>query len=422
MPDLCVVCHAEPGPLCEADLKTVDRQLRDLPGRLAACARELRPGRSPAGERVAMSAHVHAALPARVAALSLLGPGGDVPVALHPLMRHWSVKRKVQVTTHIVGIARMVEVEVTDWFHEAAGADDDKLTMVEDYRHDQIGVVPPREWLDQQVRRWRGHFGHHVPARTMLGGITAYVPAAWRHLLTLPGGPAAIAFLAAARDATPAGRAAQARMAYRGLLATPAAIPERDPVVAELEHRGHATPRAMGWDIDYLRTWLPKAAGEDGLDIGAFVAQLAALHAEIGRVLGDTPDEEWIGRCPAFLSEYDEDGEPTGRKKPCGGGLWQDNTAFTAQVQCPRCRMTWDTRGNAGAGTAREIRRVWPIDRRKRYTARDIDRITMPKCPGCGNKVSVEWREVTGSRDKQRTWKPVTARCLPSCDQARRIL
>jgi ssDNA-binding Zn-finger/Zn-ribbon topoisomerase 1 len=420
MPELCAVCHTEPGPLCDTDLKVIDRQLRDLPARLLAVAGALTPGRAPAAERVGTSTHVHAALPARVAALSLVGPGGDVPVPLHPLMRHWAVKRKVQVTTHVVGIARMATVEVTDWFHELVVDDDGRPVMVPENSNDQIGVVPPREWLDQQVRRWRAHFRHHVPPRTMLGGIRPYIPPAWLPLLHLPQGPQMIGLLAAAHQA----HGGLARLAYRGLLTEPGARAAPDPVVAELEQRARpgTTPRTIRWDVDYLRTWLPEAAGQDTLNIGVFAAQLATLHAEISRALGDTPDHQWLGRCPAFLTEYDPGGEPTGRKKPCGGGLWQDNTAFCAQVQCPRCQMTWDTRGNAGAGTAREIRRVWPVDRRRRYTAREIDRIIMPKCPACGNRVSVNWQEVTGNRDKQRTWKPVTATCPSGCDQARRVL
>jgi hypothetical protein len=415
MPELCVVCHAEPGPLCTDDLRTVDRQLAALPDLLLQVAGALTPGRAPAGERVATGARVHAQLPAREAALSLVGPGADVPAVLHPLMRHWAVKRKVRVTAHIVGLARTVTVEVTDWFHELVVDDHGQPVMVPDDNHDQVGVCPPREWLDQKVRRWRAHFGHHVPARTMLR-TGAYIPAGWRVLLTLPGGPATIGFIAATHRAD----SALERMAYRGLLNTR----HPDPAVDAIERRaglGEA-PRSMRWDVDYLRTWLAKAAGEDGLDIGGFTAELAALHAELGRVLGNTPDQEWIGRCPAFLTEYDDDAEPTGRKKPCGGALWQDNTAFTAQVQCPRCRMTWETRGHAGAGTAREIRRVWPVDRRRRYTAREIDRIAMPKCPGCGKQVTVDWREVTGSRDKQRTWQPAAARCPAGCDEARRVV
>lgn len=411
MSELCVLCHANPGrPACTYCLDDLDRQLADLPRRYAALSDELTPSQAPDGERVNGGGHVHAALPVRVGALSLVGPGGDVPLTLHPLIRHWSVKRKVQVTTHVVGHARTVQVEVTDWFHEAVIGVDGRPVMVPD--DDQIGVVPPREWLDMQVRRVRAHFGHHVPPRTLLRDQKSWLPPAYRLLLHVPGGPQLIGFLAA----THAASGAAARLAYRGLLGE-----NRDPSVADLE-RGEP-PRTMRWDVQYLRTWLPKACEQDALDLPEFAAQLHAMHAEIGHVLGEVPDRTRIGRCPAFVAELDVDGEPTGRKKACGGTLWQDKGAhLSAQVQCPRCRSTWDTAGFAGAGTAREIRRVWPVDRHRRYTAADIDRLNVPKCHGCGQKVIIEWREVTGTRDGARTWQPTITSCTNGCAEARRVL
>lgn len=412
----CVVCHDQPGPVCSTDQHLIDEQLAALPRRLATLAGAPLPGQAASGERVAVSSHVATPVPGGVARMSLLGPGGQVPVVLHPLVRHWSAKRKVLVTTHVVGHARQVQVEVTDWFHELVRDEDGNPVMVPD--DDQTGVVPPREWLDMQVRRWRAHFGHQVPHRTLLPrhSTRAYVPPSYVTLLRVPDGPRLVGFLAAAHVAS----GAQARMAYSGLLtdSTPA------DVAADAERRPGVAPPAesMRWDTKYLRTWLAKACAEDALDMAEFAAQLRALHAEIGRCLGDTPDQEWIGRCPAFIAELGDDGEPTGRKVPCGGGLWQDNNAFTAQVKCPRCCMTWDTRGHAGAGTAREIRRVWPVDRRRRYSAPEIDRLVTPKCRGCGSRVKIEWRDVTGTRDRQRTWQPVSARCGNSCDEARRTL
>jgi len=415
MPDQCVVCHDGPGPVCPDDQAAIDGQLRDLPARLAKVAAALVPGSSPVSERVAMSAHITARLPARLDALSLLGPGGDVPPLLHPLVRHWSIKRMVTVLTHGGVHARRVDVEVTDWFHEAVVDADGQPVMVPD--DDQIGAVPPREWLDMQVRRWRAHFGHHVPPRTLLPPQRPYLPATYTRLLHTPGGPAAVAFLAAAH----AINGAAARLAYRGLLT----YEERDPVLDDLEQRGRRPgrpPRTMGWDVDYLRTWLDKACTQDALDIAVFAAQLRSLHAEIGRVLGDTPDQEWIGRCPAFIADQvDDAGEPL-RMRPCGAGLWQDNNAFSAEVRCPRCRTPWGTRGHAGAGTAREIRRVWPVDRRRRYNADEIDALQAPRCTGCGHRVKIEWRDVTGTRDGRRWWQPVTASCDIGCAEARRAL
>lgn len=411
MSERCAVCRTQPGPVCPDDLHAVDEDLAKLPRRLNAVAAALQPGQSRLGERG--SKRVHAGLPVQIDAMSITGPGSEIPVQLHPLVRHWSVRHKMSATVFRDGQWRAVTVTVTDWFHEAVLDTDGRPVMPPD---DQVGSVPPREWLDMQARRLRAHFGHHVPARTLLGRQQAYVPPAYRTLLRVPGGTSVVAFLAACAAAG----GAHARMKYLGLLSyqDPAEQPG-DPYAA-LERR--AGPHGVQWDIDYLRTWLPKAIAEDALDIAAFVTQLRGMHAEISRALGEVPDQEWVGRCPAFLTELDPDGEPTGRKKPCGGGLWQDNTAFSAQVQCPRCHSTWDTRGHAGAGTAREIRRVWPVDRRRRYTADEIDRLRTPTCPACTKRVKIVWREVTGTRDPLRTWQPMSATCPNGCDEARRTV
>ncbi len=413
MAESCVVCHANPGRVCTACQHAMDEQLAGLPDRYLRLAAELAPGRAPIGEFVGSGGgHVHAATPVRDAALTLVGPGADVPPALQPLARHWSSKRKVQVTTHASGYARLAEVEVTDWFHELIVDDDGQPILGEVVDGDQTGVVPPREWLDMKARRWRAHFGHHVPARTMLGGLRPYVPAAWANLLRLPTGPQVIGFIAGVHAAS----GATARLAYRGLLAEPGARLARDD-------RHPVAPPTMRWDVNYLRTWLVKACEDDALDIAGFAAELRALNAEIDRVFGEQTKRSWLGRCPAFLDQLDTDGQPTGRKRPCGGGLWEEQGAYlSAQVVCPRCHMTWETRGHAGAGTAREIRRVWPIDRRLRYTREKIRRLRIPACPGCGQRVLIVWRDVTGTRDKERTWQAKTARCRLGCEQARRVL
>ena len=402
MPDVCAVCRAAPGKLCPDCRTGIDRQLRDLPTRYTALAAALAPGRSGPAEHA--GTRVHAGLPVRVNTLSLIGPGGDVPPTLHPLVRYWQVKRTVQVTTP----AGVTDVQATAWLPELVRDVDGHPIVVTD--DDQVGTVPPREWLDTQVRAVRAHFGHHVPARTRPDRTGPYVPAVYRTLLTLTGGPPVIGFLAAAHRAT----GALERLAFRGLLAGRGG--------ADVEHRS-GPPRSMRWDVDYLRTWLDKAVAEDALDIATFAAQLRTLHAEISRALGDTPDETWVGRCPAFVAELGDDGDPTGRRKPCGAGLWQEQGAhLSAQVCCPRCATPWETRGHAGAGTAREIRRVWPVDRRRRYTADEIDQLKMPRCPGCGRRVTISWREVTGTRDPQRTWQTTGASCSNGCQEARTVV
>jgi hypothetical protein len=82
----------------------------------------------------------------------------------------------------------------------------------------------------------------------------------------------------------------------------------------------------------------------------------------------------------------------------------------------------WDTKGPAGATLAREMRRVWPVDRRRRYNADEIDFITYPKCPTCQERVIIDWKEVTGTRDNRRWWQPTASRCERGCDEARRLV
>lgn len=405
MSDVCVVCHRGPGKVCPACLNSMDHQLSELPRRYATISGALAPRQTGPAERGA--ARVHAGLPLNENALSLLAPGGLPPI-LHPKIRHWQTRRKVEVTTYAPGRPpRTVTIVLTDWFSEPVTGTDGQPVM--DVDDDQVGVIPPREWLDQHVRQIRTHLGHHVPARTTIRATRTYVPAVYRTLLQHARGPAVIAWLATTSHAT----GALERLAYRGLLSTPADTATR------IERRGEP-PRSIQWDVAYLRTWLEKACTEDAIDPAAFAAQLRALHAEITRVLGDTPDQTWVGRCPAFIATLDDTGQPTGRRKPCGAGLWQDNSAYvSAQVQCPRCSSTWDTRGHAGAGTAREIRRVWPIDRRRRYTADEVGRLRTPTCTSCGKRLTIRWRDVTGTRDKQRTWQPTGAVCDQGCDDAR---
>lgn len=422
----CVVCHNNPGPVCDDDQAAMTKMLTALPRRLRQLATALLPGQTEPGERVAAPGKVHAPLPARLDALSLVGPGtSEITVRLNPLVRHWSAKRTVLVQTHVAGLAKVVEVEVTDWFHETVTGPDGRPVLVPE--DDQVGTVPPREWLDAQVRRWRACFGHKVPPRTLASshGSRTHLSGRHRTLLRVPGGDRVLAFLLAAAKV---GGDWQ-RSAHFGLLGyQEPAERSLDPLLDDIERRFGEAPKELTveWDVQYLATWLAAACEVPELDIAEFAAQLRALHAEIGRALGETPDQQWIGRCPAFIVEElppeEEDGEPVVRRRPCGAGLWQDNASFTAQVQCPRCSSVHDTRGPGAAHTAREIRRVWPLDRRRRYSAADIDQLRMPKCPTCSERVRVQWKDVTGTRDRQRWWTPESASCDTGCDDARRVL
>ncbi|MER5608246.1 hypothetical protein AB0F93_00550 [Micromonospora tulbaghiae] len=429
----CVVCHSKPGPVCDDDQAALTRMLTALPQRLRQLSTALLPGQTEPGERVAAPGKVTAPLPARLDALSIVGPGtSEITVRLNPLVRHWSAKRRVSVQTHVAGRVSVTEVEVTDWFHETVIGPDGRPVLVPE--DDQVGTVPPREWLDSQVRRWRAHFGHAVPNRTVPArpAPTTHLSGRHRTLLRVRGGDRVLAFLLAAAKV---GSDWQ-RAAHFGLLGyQEPAERSLDPLLDDIERRFGEPPRdlAVAWDVNYLTTWLAAAAEVPELDIADFAAQLRTLHAEIGRALGETPDQQWIGRCPTFIADippigFDDNGDPLMpelaevKRRPCGAGLWQDNTQFAAQVQCPRCHTLHDTRGPGAATLAREIRRVWPLDRRRRYTATDIDVLRVPKCPACGERVRVDWKEVTGTRDKQRTWTPSTVSCPTGCDDARRVM
>lgn len=444
MTDLCIVCHHNPGVVCEQDRAAIAATLAALPRRLAQLATTVVPTPAAPADRVSAGGS-EAAMPARAHVLSLIGPGaGQVEPILHPLTRHAPVHRSVLVRGRDE-LYRLVDV--VDWRTETVLGEDGQPIMVPD--DDQVGVVPPHEWLDVQVRAWRRHFGHHVPPRTIKPkrgyAKTGRAARQWLAAVFEPAmlrsshGPQIFSYLHAIESV---GR----RYMSASLLGLVGNIPEAerplDPLADEMERRFGTPLRTLAliWDIKYLLTWLDEACDAGAhLDIGAFAAQLHALDAELGRALGDTPDQQWLGRCPAFIAEpdpdagdveihqYGHDGPITTvpaqyRRRPCGAGLWQDNTAFTAQVQCPRCRWVWDTRGPGGAHTAREIRRVWPIDRRRRYNAVDIERLQTPNCRSCGQQITIDWKHVTGTSDKQRWWQPTATSCPQGCDEARRML
>ncbi len=426
---LCVVCHRrEParGFVCDADRQWITARLTELPGRLALLDTQLVPA-STGGqyrERVT-AASIIAPMPVRAAVLSMQGPGSEdtqwrpSSAILHPAVRHWVSEEQVTVVTG-PGTTRTTTVRV--WHRELER--DQHGYQVYTADDDQIGILPPREWLDMWTRRWRRHLGHHVPARTYPvrqpappdqaasphgGGLRALIAAALHHPQLIPAAAAAAAVhqqrLGAARTI----------LGLHDYIA-PAQRPD-DPLADEWEIRFGEPPRyqAVVADLRYLLTWLNHACDEQDLDVGAFAAELRSLHAEIGRILGDIPDQQWLGRCPTMLVD-----NATGQHRPCGAGLWQDPHA--SQVQCPRCHSTWGPDMLQILDLARDIRTVWPIDRRLRYTSRDRDGLTPLTCPACDEKLTVTWREVTAHTDRERWWRPTGATCPNACPDARRAL
>jgi hypothetical protein len=320
-------------------------------------------------------------MPARLDVLSLVGPGNEsVTAMLHPQVRRWSATRTVTVTT--VRANRWVQEDraVTDWFQELALDEAGHPILVAD--DDQVGVLPPREWLDSWVRAWRSGLGLHTPKPR---------PSHWYE----PAEP-----VRSGSGPDPA-RGAADRFA--------------DPLRDEWEIRYGEPPRnrATAANVEFLTLWLDKACLVD-LGVAAFAAELHTLVAELSRVLGDTPDQQWLGRCPATLAEHD------GATTTCAAGLWQDPHA--SQVVCPRCHSTWGPRPVELLHLAREIRRVWPIDRRRRYTAAEVDDLVLPGCPACSSTTHITWREATGTLDTTRWWQPAAVTCPNGCPDAERLM
>lgn len=430
MAELCTVCRRmEPtrGKVCEADLAAVVELLADLPRKLRLLPLMLLPGQSPGGEKVATT-RVGSPTPARLDALSLVGPGAvPVPGALHPLVRKWSTTRTVDVEAR-VGTYRVDTHTVTlvEW-HQEAVLDPDSGNPVLVGDDDQLGILPPAEWLDQQVRAWQKTFGH-------TGRVVAHVKpsggprpprdvVAW---VLKHGTPQQVTALFAMQDLT--------RRYRQGVVdlvvghepgragRRPPGMREDDPVADlwSLRFGEPALTRDAGLNIRYLNMWLTAAAEGDTVDMASFVAELRSLSAELTRVLGEQPDQQWLGRCPSELID-----KAGGEKSVCGAGLWQDPHASV--VECPRCHSAWGPRYVHLVHLAAEIRRVWPLDRRRRYNAEEIDALRPLRCPGCAeHTVAVTWQEVTAVGDRTRWWRPTRTRCSSQagddCRRARDIL
>lgn len=368
----CVVCwRREPasGLVCNSCLLTIDAKLEDLPRKMCGLPLMLIPGQSPGGERVATT-RVGSPTSARLDALSLRGPGS---------------------------------VAVMD--------------------SDQAGVLPPAEWLDLWVRRWRAVFGHHQPRP-----VTARRR---QRPVRDPGEVLRWAMQArTAQDVTALLMAQELRHRWRQGVAElvaghepgysgarPASLREDDPVgdAWQIRFGEPAVSDTAAANVVYLRSWLNVAAERDDLDLAGFAAELRKLSAELTRVLGEQPDKQWLGRCPTQITD-----KTSGERSVCGADLRQDPHASV--VECPRCHSTWGPRKIHLIHLAADIRRVWPLDRRRRYHADEIDALRDVPCPACQAPVRVTWQDVTGVGDTRRWWQPTRTRCPKGCQAAGEIL
>ncbi len=429
--ELCVICSRRPphqGAVCDADRTRLRLTLTALAGRLARLPVELMPGPGAAGEKVRTS-RVGSPPGARLDVLTLTGPGADglspqsVAGMLHPHVRRWQETR-----TAIVVVRNRAEVrKITEWFSELVrDADGHPVQVAAD---DQVGLLPPVEWLDSWVRTWREHFGHSTAVRTRHVADRP-TPAQLRDVLVRAAADAntspAVAWMATVVR-TWRRHAANTVLGMNGYV--PPGQRPHDPLAHEWEirwgRRGGPAGTAAA-SLKYLTTWLDQACDAD-VGIADFATELRSLSAELARVLGDTPDQQWIGRCPAILCAPDD--PDNGRR--CGAGLWQDpysgeylNGAYTgdATVTCPRCRSTWGPKRLDLHRLAVEIRRTWPLDRRRRYSADERANLPDVKCPRCTARVRIGWKDVTGRYERTKWWVISGVTCPNRCDDARTMI
>lgn len=445
MPDLvdaCSVCRRQHDAAEHVD------ELRTLLGDVARMTRELgyhlMPGSGIPGEKVSTS-RTGSPTPARLDVLSLIGPGGREVRRdarnLAPLVRRWST-----VTTYTVPTPDGPrERELRTWHAELVTGAGGRPVLVAD--DDQVGAIPPAEWCDEWVRRWRLILQHG--ARTMPAGrwvdyqptdddqdkrLTRAGLAEWMrmsrgrpHMLRAVAAFLALrvayadavqrvapALLGVRRDGDQHARRAEDALAG----ARPPAI-AHDPAAAEwiVRYGAARTAAAVEVDAHYLQTWLPMVTGVDDPDdqvgLGRFAAELRAMRKELQHVLGETKDAQWIGRCPVKL--LDDEGHETGRR--CGAGLWHDAHRPGEPIECPRCYTRTPERQWLTLGA--RIREAWPIDTRRRYTGEDKRHAelaaTMPTCRGCERTMAVDWRPSPARGDREPMWRPARLFCPAGC-------
>jgi hypothetical protein len=409
----CVVCgrrRPNRGVVCDTCRLRLRVQLDELPRKLAriASGAHLVPGQSNFGERVAQT-RTGSPTGARLDTLSVVGPGTAMThtaVQGRPKMRRWCTRQTVTVDTG-TGPQRR---DVVTWHSEPVVDEHGRPVLVDD--DDQVGIVPPAQWVAWWERRWRDHFGHaRRPAP-----VHDPVQQAVQHPVQQAG-----------PDVRQRQAAANAVLGLTGYV--PPTERPADPLENEWQIRW-GQPRQSDdtfQRIRYLTTWLDEAADSEQARIAEFAAELRALTAELTRILGDQPDQQWLGRCPAMIVARGADGEPVSTGRPCGAGLWQDPYTGTYQdgvytsttVRCPRCSSTWGPHPLELHRLATDIRRVWPLDRRRRYIGAELD-VPRPGCITCGERVQVTWRDVTGRGDRQPAWQIERVWCTSGCTNVER--
>lgn len=468
--------HHGAASICDEHLDEISTLIDGVTRMTRQLGYHLMPGSSPAtGEKVT-SPNPFSSTPTNLAVLSLVGPG-VTEIRRDRRSMAVQVRRWSTVSTYDVRFIRdgepVTERRELRSFHSELVTDgrptgtrcrcgehseQDNPTGTPPGRavlrvvDDQVGAVPPTEWLDHWVRTFRRHLGHGA-APTPAGAWIPYpgqdarlkrvAVTEWLRLNT--GRPAAMPAVAAflqvrlAYSVALANGRAQLGRAVLGMStdgparqarADAALAGRRPPVLAYdtttaewiLRYGIAKTAATVEVDASYLKTWLPLvAAGDQGdrLELARFTIELRALHRELEHVLGLTHDDQWVGRCPAQLIDP-RTGDSSGRL--CGAGIWHDPHRSTEQrrppIECPRCHTQWPVK--EWMALKARIRHDWPIDERIRYTAPQrryaesvVERI--PKCVGCEATMSVRWLLDYRRGDRERLYRPAGYVCPNRC-------
>ncbi|MEU7590603.1 hypothetical protein AB0A95_30475 [Micromonospora sp. NPDC049230] len=426
--------HDTVAALCTHHLDAARAHLAELPRLVRSLSHLLVPGPAIPGEKVSTT-RVGSPTPARLDVLTLVGPGCTEirrdRRSLAPQVRRWSTVETVTVSV-ARGRGRPPEQErrqIRVWHRELVVDYAGRPLLVAD--DDQVGVVPPAEWADLWVRRWRHNLGHPVPERGRVGG--------WGRRWRKQGDPKAGTRPGGAPVALPAlDRVAQERAAQLAQVAESADARLADAAAREALLMRHGQPLVLPAVAAYLTLKATYRAARDRvgaavLGIGGdgptaqaragaavtgqrvdrqptdvVAAQWAlryggattAAHVEVDAAYlaewlpyaaaRDNPDDVGVGEfcveLRALVAELEHtlgetrddhwlgrcpnllvDGDGETTGRVCGYGLWQD--PYRSRVECPRCHAAWSE--HEWLRLAAQIRAKWPIDQRRLYTLGD---------------------------------------------------